>query len=448
MIKLTDDQKRAIKVVDSFLKDPNAFDCFISGQAGVGKTTLLNYLVQKLMEKEIPYVVCAYTHKAKKVLESKLPKGADVRTLHSFLRKRPGINENAKTIHKLQTTTQFGHPQQVKLLIVDEYSMVGESDVMSIGELQDPDYQGVPEMKVLYVGDYRQLAPVGQTFTLDPHRAEYSYTLTEVQRQSAGPLLSTICEVVDMIDGKKPIGYLEPNAEFHRDIDIPTHIADNKPKDFAVLAYTNKRVQELNSAIHDVVGSTDLRWSPTLRAELQVGLQYEPYEVAAIWIHSGILELESKYRTLEHIQKISKDYSIQFGEFVNLTEDTTQTIAYIFGHYEYKLALEKLAQEATRANEAINHRSPKKYCLENPHCKECRRRAKAWRDYLTVKECVMCVDYPYAQTIHKSQGSTFKNVYIDNEDLKLLLKTGRTETYLKLLYVGISRASNQVFMNS
>ena len=59
----------------------------------------------------------------------------------------------------------------------------------------------------------------------------------------------------------------------------------------------------------------------------------------------------------------------------------------------------------------------------------------------------MCVDYPYAQTIHKSQGSTFEKVYIDNEDLKMLLVKGQTEMYLKLLYVGVSRASETVYLS-
>jgi len=441
---LTDEQQQAIHMVDSFLKDPNAFDMFLSGQAGSGKTTLLGAVVELLLKKEYPHVVCAYTHKAKNVLIGKLPQDADVRTLHSFLRKRPGINENARNIKALQVTSQFGKPQEIKLLIVDEYSMVGESDVLSIGELQDPDYTGIPKMKVLYVGDPLQLAPVGQAQVLDPSTAKYSFTLKEVQRQGAGPLLDTICEIVDMMQTGN-IHKLEPNDQFIRGIDIAQHIADHKPGDFAVLAYTNKRVEELNWEIADTLPETNARWSPSLRAELDLTMDMDREDITHIITHSGPLVLGTKYKTLEHLLTMP---DISFSLFDNKTEGKVQAIAYVFGHYQYKLRLEQLAQAAADSNAAIPDAIPKSYCKKKPHCKKCRKRAKAWRDYLTFKECVMCVDYPYAMTIHKSQGSTFRWVYIDNTDLKQLLNNNKIETYLKLLYVGISRASDKVFMNS
>ena len=446
-MNLSTDQIQAVGLFSLFLEDKEAFDMFIIGQAGTGKTTLLSEIVQYLIISEVPHVVCAYTHKAKSILQSKLPEKADVRTLHSFLRKRPGINEDARSLKNLQVTSQFGKPQEIKLLIVDEYSMVGESDAMSIGELQDPEYEGLPKMKVLYVGDERQLPPVGQPFTLQA-RGDYVHKLTEVQRQGAGPLLDTICEVVDMIDKPSTIHKLEPHEDFHRNIDIPEHIRKNKPKDYVVLAYTNKRVEELNEQINNIIGPTWDRWSPSIRAELKYTLDISPDKVEWVQTYSGPLIMGTKYKTLEHLLRISEEYPIKFGIFENMTEGEAHTYAYIFGHYQYKLLNEELAQKATDSNASIDATSPKRYCRENPHCKECRKRAKAWRDYLTFKECVICVDYPYAQTVHKSQGSTFEWVYIDNTDLSQLLVKNRVELYLKLLYVAISRASSKVFMNS
>jgi len=446
-MNLSTDQIRAMGVFSLFLEDKEAFDMFIIGQAGTGKTTLLSEIVQYLIISEVPHVVCAYTHKAKSILQSKLPEKADVRTLHSFLRKRPGINEDARSLKNLQVTSQFGKPQEIKLLIVDEYSMVGESDAMSIGELQDPEYEGLPKMKVLYVGDERQLPPVGQPFTLQA-RGDYVHKLTEVQRQGAGPLLDTICEVVDMIDKPSTIHKLEPHKDFHRNIDIPEHIRKNKPKDYVVLAYTNKRVEELNHLIYKSQPATSLRWSPSIRSELDYLLDLESEEVKYIQTYNGPLMLGTKYKTLEHLVSIAGKLGIKFGLFYNITEEETRPYAYVFGHYKYKFLNEKLAQVAAESNAAIDTASPKRYCQENPHCIECRKRAKAWRDYLTFKECVICIDYPYAQTVHKSQGSTFEWVYIDNTDLSQLLVKNRVELYLKLLYVAISRASSKVFMNS
>ena len=80
------------KPLDMFIEYLNSedTDMFITGQAGTGKTTKLAELVSYCIEQRLSYVVCAYTHKACSVLNNKIP-DADIKTLHSFLRKRPTI---------------------------------------------------------------------------------------------------------------------------------------------------------------------------------------------------------------------------------------------------------------------------------------------------------------------------------------------------------------------
>ena len=83
------------KMFKQFLDDSQAWDMYVSGAAGKGKTTSLAEYVQHCIDNDIPYIVCAYTHKACGILRSKLPPEAAVCTLHSFLGKRPVINTNA-----------------------------------------------------------------------------------------------------------------------------------------------------------------------------------------------------------------------------------------------------------------------------------------------------------------------------------------------------------------
>ena len=123
--------------IKHFLSDPEENEAFITGPAGSGKTTALIEVVKQLNDMGIKYRVVAYTHKAKDVLISKLPADTDISTLHSWLKKRPGINEKAKSLKALVTTMQFGQPVYIQLLIVDEFSFVGEKDYYSIGKLQD-----------------------------------------------------------------------------------------------------------------------------------------------------------------------------------------------------------------------------------------------------------------------------------------------------------------------
>jgi len=47
-------------------------------------------------------------------------------------------------------------------------------------------------------------------------------------------------------------------------------------------------------------------------------------------------------------------------------------------------------------------------------------------------------------TVHKSQGSTFENVFVDAEDI---LANPNREEALRCLYVAVSRASHNVIVN-
>lgn len=69
-----------------FVQDTNELEAFLTGPAGTGKTTKLKYICEQLLQTDINFLVVAYTHKAKQVLQSKLPSGTPISTLHSFLK--------------------------------------------------------------------------------------------------------------------------------------------------------------------------------------------------------------------------------------------------------------------------------------------------------------------------------------------------------------------------
>ena len=52
------------------------------------------------------------------------------------------------------------------------------------------------------------------------------------------------------------------------------------------------------------------------------------------------------------------------------------------------------------------------------------------------------VSYGYCITTHKSQGSTFNNIYVDMNNI-ILKNTNRNESY-RCLYTAITRTSNKL----
>lgn len=430
---------------EKFLNDEQAWDMFVIGPAGTGKTSELRKYVEYLIAKDIPYVVCAYTHKACDVLASKLPQLTRIQTLHSFLCKRPTINTNATKSKHITNSAQTGIPDREPIvMLLDEYSMVGEKDVMDIRLEQDPDYTGIPKMKVLWVGDLNQLGPVGDKQVIEP-AGNYIHKLTKIWRND-NPLQEPLNALISYIEGKAKPAPLEGNSHFIRGKDIIQEYLKSSD-DKVLLAYTNKRVQYLNSQIQ---GRTepiegDNLFCPTNR-QGYIFNQFVTKPERIERMSGDPLELNSKYKTLEGLHKMP---DIQYAEVVN-DEGETVVLACVFGHYSYKSYLDALKKEAAESNSDIERKNPgfnaAAWAKFNPQQKEARRRAKAWRQFLSVDECVVCLDFPHAMTVHKSQGSTFHTVFLDTDDLAMCADNN-FDQYLKLTYVGISRASDKVVTN-
>ena len=68
---------------------------------------------------------------------------------------------------------------------------------------------------------------------------------------------------------------------------------------------------------------------------------------------------------------------------------------------------------------------------------------KIWKDFWSFHEAFHYIAPAYALTSHKSQGSTYKEVLIDVQDI---LSNRDRETALRCLYVAVTRASNHVWL--
>lgn len=424
-----------------FMHDPDSWDMYITGAAGTGKTYLTSTeVVPWCQAHDINVTVCAFTHRACDVLAEKMPAGVKICTLHSLLKKRPMINVNATQIQHLQMSKVSGKAEPTELIVIDEYGMVGERDLQDLRLLQDPGYQGVPRFKILWLGDPNQLPPVGDVQAVRPE-GRYQVRLTEIKRTKEAPLLKTLSTLVSFIEGRVQPHALEPHSCFIRGQNI---LVKPKPEE-VLLAYTNARVQELNQHIakrsYPVPGDT--LFSPTTHKLYTFIEEVEkPDEIQCPY--SGRLARDSKYKTLEYIE-----HTYSFA-LVKDEDDEEYIVAYIFGHSDYNKTAQAFKQVAAESNQAIEsaHRNVRAavWAKANSTNKLARARAKAWRDFLAFDECVMCLDFPYARTVHKSQGSTFDTVYLDMEDLYSCAERD-FKLYLRLLYVAISRARYKVITN-
>lgn len=177
----TADQINAMNIIVDNYRQGRRFT-FISGVAGSGKTTLLLESLYRLGI-DLSAVRClSYTGKASQVLAAKgLP---NVSTIHSFLY-YPVVNEYGTVITwRIKPHKNF---EGIEILLVDEVSMVPYSlwvDLMTLG------------IHVICTGDIEQLPPVKSTELINwkalyRGRPCYSddsiacdYHMTEITRQS------------------------------------------------------------------------------------------------------------------------------------------------------------------------------------------------------------------------------------------------------------------------
>jgi len=162
----TDEQYKAISLIEYwFFNNPKA-PFVLGGYAGVGKSTIIPFIIDQLKLGDYQVRFCAFTGKAANVLRNK---GLCASTIHSLLY-IPYEDASGKLKFKQQPTLS----PDICLIVVDEASCVDTS------LKSDLESYGIP---VLYIGDCFQLPPVSKDQT--NIMSNPNFILTEIHRQAA-----------------------------------------------------------------------------------------------------------------------------------------------------------------------------------------------------------------------------------------------------------------------
>ena len=72
------------------------------------------------------------------------------------------------------------------------------------------------------------------------------------------------------------------------------------------------------------------------------------------------------------------------------------------------------------------------------------RNKVVWKVYYMFEaKCMAPIDYQYSLTVHKSQGSGFKNVFVDCDNINFCKND---KERLRLLYTAVSRCSENLYL--
>lgn len=450
------EQQSAIINAVSFLKtntDPTQY-YVIEGKAGTGKTTIAKEILKEFEDEQI--YVAAVSHKAKGVIKNSF--GEDTRGKKFFsiasLLGLKGINDNDTQTTKFQVGTKvplLDNPPA--LLVIDEASMITEDVLKKIIDINSSLSR---PFQMLFLGDIGQIQPIRdeQSEFYRTHKdllnkksdifnsKHKSKLITRVRQGEANPILP----YADY--------FWENSQKENPELNPTQHIVrNNQITDKGSLLFSNSEAEVLSSVIKAVKNAVEkgltnhvkiVTYHVNEKTELNQKIHEALFGKDSDYSKGDMLILNSPYdlpdvnATMENSSEIQiksiQDTDVdEFGvhtlyletngtAYTRTGNEQKDCVIQVVSRNDIGLYNQKLQELASRAKRQTN-RALKK---------------QAWGDFWEYKGRYADVDFGYAITAHKSQGSTYDIVVVDEKDIMGTTATSNQEKS-ELIYTALTR---------
>jgi exodeoxyribonuclease-5 len=455
---LTAGQAGAAEAFAVWLKAPYDGTPFVlSGYAGTGKTYLSRHLLQQVDDLGLCWTVVAPTHKAVGVLRQQLA-WAGLQptwypsTIHRLLRlklKRQGDLERCE-----ETEQTAASLENLGLVLVDEASMV-DSTLLEIALRCAHPFR----TRLVFVGDPAQLPPVGEpTSPVFAMGRAAPVTLTEVVRHQ-GPVLQLAtglrnaqlpCRQPPVLpavrDSQGQVAVL-PRADWlaaaqaalrrGAELDNPDHAR--------ILCYTNRALEQLVPIARRAIHGEMADQLPVLPGEVLITRAAvmapacrageEAAEEPDMLLGSN-RELVVRDVTPERCDLA--DFGIGSGD--GLTAPVIDTLTAEVEAGESRLTLRLLPPAGSSARAELDGLMRQLRQQARDAGKQAGR--ALWRRYFLVRDAFASLGPAAVLTVHRSQGSTFGEVFVAGDVFWPADEVLRRQ----LVYVAVSRASLAVWL--
>lgn len=426
----------ALNEMDRFMKS-NETSMTLSGYAGTGKTSLMEMIAQKGRKQYRSVVFCATTNKAAAVLNERVSKaGFKAATLNKVFGISVEVDSKSNTYNarNLVNVLKDADITPGTTVIIDEASMINEENYGILNNIAKQN-----SLKIIYVGDSAQLAPVNENKISKVFRNGEGkvITLTQVERTDDNAILKEATElrngnplsgVSSFNDKGEGVAYISPNHQDEINNVVAHYVKGLKhnPNYFRILAYTNKAVSAYNNQVRELLGYT----SPIPQVgEPMTGYNNWGYE----WKTKSYRFINSEsYK----VSKVDKSHKIT----TNLNDGTAITMEVIpltledslgnidtFNFIDIKSNPSNLQAAIQLANEKKMLWAEAKHAVGKDAKAKIYQRINFIDNFLFVNDNIedsnhnllqaKTIDFGYAMTVHKSQGSTFTNVLMDDVDI-------------------------------
>ena len=467
----TNDQLKAYNELMKFIDSPfdsKDYKRALVGAAGTGKTFLVRALLSNSTLSYSLIGLSAPTHKACRVLgESIHISGIKVNTIQSDL----GLRLNFD-IDKFDPNNPPFDPKgkikigNYKLYIVDEASMINSRLCIFLEKTCVSN-----KCKIIFIGDDSQLAPVGEKYS-SAFRNIKSYSLKQIVRQGDDNPVSYLLDLLRYdINHKtyKFLNYIQRFKEqFNADYTKGYQVCDTntfnqtvynnfndeeltRNVDYAkVISYTNLNVSSWNKFIRNsIIADSDK--SILTKNDLIIS-----YVTIVNEFNDCVIKNSEEY-IINDIQNFTDSRYDKNGlkgflvKFQAIHGGDITTPLFVIDHTD-----SYTVQRYVQINNSM---------IEAAKTSRANIRNEKWKSYFAFKEyCLLMVnilspdgkiitsrslDYGFALTAYKGQGSTFDTALVDVNDI-VFDKYGQpyadAEEVNRRLYVACSRCKNKLYL--
>lgn len=428
IIIFNDEQFEGIEKINGWLDSLENIPFTLSGYAGTGKTTILKKILDSYRG---GVVVSAPTHKAKKVV-SKLT-GVSGRTLHSLLGLRPDVNlDDFNPNDPKFNPIALPKISDYNFVIIDEASMINQE----LFDLIKKKTRNT-STKILFVGDPAQIPPVGERESVVfSNEKTIKHHLTKIERQNDGNPLSLFYTQIrnnlnEMDCGIKRTTNINEKGEgieftVNKKMFRKKVLERFSSKEFKnnidycrLIAWKNITVLTSNQIIrHNVFNKPE---EIIIKDDILMGYR----TVIGTKSTDNVIENSVDYKVIERSDLKKNKYYDIMGYKTTLREYT------INNRYKDRTVFIVDSSNQENINKYAEYHDELKFdAIKHKHL---------WKKYYTFRKNNLLMvnidkyedgefrnkseiitkdlDYGYAITAHKSQGSTYEHVFVMENDI-------------------------------
>lgn len=415
-IILNQDQQNLISSLTKFVNTKTKKDIdnvyVLSGQAGVGKTTSIRFFLNSISDMGLRVAVTTPTNKSLKVIKEAI--GSEVKgdisfmTVYSLLGLRL---EPSGAVKELVGRDDKNDAGSYDIVLIDEASMLKK---LVITHLERKTlFTGT---KIILLGDKEQLPPVGEVISAIWDAYGTSFELTKVERHDNAilsfvqniranprPKIESTGDGVNIVNDDSFSDKIEEMAQkglFH--IGTAKSIAWRNVTVDTLNQFIRESFEMTNSKLPYVKGDRLVMTAP-VQSDFENAPSLANTDDEAL-VLSASVDRHPKYPQFK-IWAI--DARLETGDTIVLRVIHEDSID------EFNAFVDGFAKE------------------------------NRWNLFWKCKDSFHSVKYAYAITSHRSQGSSFKYVFVDVPDIMM---NRDVDTRTKCLYVACSRASEELFL--